>query len=56
MKISKRDALAWFSFFAQLPEDEPLPPRQQELPTRRWRRSRRRWSITTTAWRRRFRD
>ena len=31
MKISKRDALAWFSFFAQLPEDEPLPPRQQEL-------------------------
>ena len=31
MKISKRDALLWFSFFAQLDEDEPLMPRQQEL-------------------------
>ena len=31
MKISKRDALMWYSFFAQLPEDEPLMPRQQEL-------------------------
>ena len=31
MKISKRDALMWFSFFAQLDEDEPLMPRQQEL-------------------------
>ena len=31
MKISKKDALMWFSFFAQLDEDEPLMPRQQEL-------------------------
>lgn len=31
MYISKSDALAWFSFFAELPEDEPLLPRQQEL-------------------------
>lgn len=31
MYISKTDALAWFEFFAQLPEDEPLPPRQQEI-------------------------
>ena len=31
MLISKQDALTWFEFFAQLPEDEPLPPRQQEI-------------------------
>ncbi len=31
MKISKRDALMWFSFFAQLDEDEPLMPHQQEI-------------------------
>ena len=31
MRISKSDALAWFEFFAELPEDEPLPPRQQEI-------------------------
>ena len=31
MLISKTDALAWFEFFAGLPEDEPLPPRQQEI-------------------------
>ena len=31
MTISKTDALAWFEFFARLPEDEPLPPRQQEI-------------------------
>ena len=31
MYISKHDALNWFEFFAQLPEDEPLLPRQQEL-------------------------
>ncbi len=31
MKISKKDALTWFSFFAQLPEDEELMPRQQEI-------------------------
>jgi len=24
MKISKKDALSWFEFFAQLPEDEDL--------------------------------
>ena len=31
MKISKKDALLWFSFFAQLPEEEPLLVRQQEI-------------------------
>ena len=31
MRIPKQDALRWFSFFAQLPDDEPLGPRQQEL-------------------------
>lgn len=31
MKISKKDALMWFRFFAELPEDEPLMPHQQEL-------------------------
>ena len=31
MKISKRDARMWYSFFAQLPEEEQLSPRQMEL-------------------------
>ena len=31
MKISKRDALMWMEFFASLPEDEALLPRQQEI-------------------------
>ena len=31
MKISKQDALMWFEFFAQLPEDEELTPNQQEI-------------------------
>ena len=31
MKISKKDALNWFTFFAQLPVDEDLLPRQQEI-------------------------
>ncbi|MBQ8653763.1 MAG: radical SAM protein [Clostridia bacterium] len=31
MKISKQDALAWFEFFAQLPEGEGLMPNQQEI-------------------------
>lgn len=31
MKISKKDALAWFSFFAELDEDEELMPYQQEI-------------------------
>ena len=31
MFISKSDALSWFTFFAELPEDEPLLPRQQEI-------------------------
>ena len=31
MKISKKDALMWFSFFAELPEDEELFVRQQEI-------------------------
>lgn len=31
MKISKADALMWFEFFAQLPEDEELTPQQQEI-------------------------
>ena len=36
MKISKKDALTWFSFFAQLPEEEPLPVRQQEIAYAVW--------------------
>lgn len=31
MKISKKDALIWFEFFAQLPEDEELMTKQQEI-------------------------
>lgn len=31
MKISKKDALIWFEFFASLPEDEPLMVKQQEI-------------------------
>ncbi len=31
MKISKKDALTWFSFFAQLPEEEAPGIRQQEI-------------------------
>ena len=31
MKIPKKDALLWFEFFAQLPEDEEIMTRQQEL-------------------------
>ena len=31
MKISKKDALTWFQFFAELPEDEELTPNQQEI-------------------------
>ena len=31
MKISKRDALAWFEFYAILPEDEELSARHQEI-------------------------
>ena len=31
MKISKRDALNWFSFFAELPEGEELSTAQQEI-------------------------
>lgn len=31
MKISKKDALMWFEFFAQLPEDEELSPKQEEI-------------------------
>lgn len=31
MKISKKDALMWFRFFAELDEEEELPVRQQEL-------------------------
>ena len=31
MLISKSDALSWFEFFAELPEDEPLMPHQQEI-------------------------
>ena len=31
MKISKQDALAWFEFFAALPEEEELMPYQQEI-------------------------
>ncbi len=31
MKISKKDALAWFEFFTMLPEDEELSAKQQEI-------------------------
>ena len=31
MKISKKDARLWFEFFAQLPEDMDLMPRQNEI-------------------------
>lgn len=31
MRISKEDALQWFTFFAQLPEDEELTVPQQEI-------------------------
>ncbi len=31
MKISKKDALMWFEFFATLPDDEEMLPRQQEI-------------------------
>lgn len=31
MKISKKDALLWFEFFAQLPDDEELMVKQQEI-------------------------
>lgn len=31
MKISKKDALAWFEFFAILPEDEEIMTKQQEI-------------------------
>jgi len=31
MKISKKDALTWFRFFAELPEDQPLGNRQMEI-------------------------
>ena len=31
MRIPKKDALNWFRFFAELPEDETLSPRQEEL-------------------------
>ncbi len=31
MKISKKDALSWFQFFAMLPEDEQLMVYQQEI-------------------------
>jgi pyruvate formate-lyase activating enzyme-like uncharacterized protein len=31
MKISKRDALTWFEFFALLPDDEEIMTRQQEI-------------------------
>lgn len=31
MKISKKDALTWFEFFAMLPEDEEVLAKQQEI-------------------------
>ena len=31
MKISKKDALMWYRFFAELPEDEYLTVRQSEI-------------------------
>ena len=31
MDIARKDAVKWFEFFAQLPEEEELAPRQQEI-------------------------
>ncbi|MCE5196913.1 MAG: radical SAM protein [Negativicutes bacterium] len=31
MKISKKDALSWFEFFSELPEDEDIMKKQQEI-------------------------
>lgn len=31
MKISKKDALMWFEFFSNLPEDEEILTKQQEI-------------------------
>ncbi len=31
MKISKKDALQWFEFFSELPEEEELTPKQLEI-------------------------
>ena len=31
LRISKQDALLWFRFFSELPEEETLSPRQEEL-------------------------
>jgi len=31
MKISKKDALMWFEFFSQLPEDEEISAKHQEI-------------------------
>ena len=31
MKISKKDALIWFEFFSQLPEEEELMTKQLEI-------------------------
>jgi len=31
MKISKKDALTWFEFFSELPEDEEIMTKQQEI-------------------------
>lgn len=31
MNIAKKDALAWFEFFAELPEEEEILPRQMEI-------------------------
>ena len=31
MKIAKKDALLWFRFFAELPEDEEILVHQQEI-------------------------
>jgi pyruvate formate-lyase activating enzyme-like uncharacterized protein len=31
MKISKKDALMWFKFYAELPEDEEISAKQQEI-------------------------
>ena len=31
MKISKKDALIWFDFFSQLPEEEELMTKQLEI-------------------------
>ncbi len=56
MKISKKDALTWMSFFAEYQDDQPLPPRQQEIVYAVFsQKSNPPWTPATPDWRRKFR-